>query len=115
MNPPETFKRNENYKGDDQAIAASQSQADAWFAEIAAQHRAGTSTLSAEDRLEIIVLGNLWDSAYDALDLESWLSVWADDKECVFTSNAFGERRGLDDLRDYYMCRVSHFSSLVSR
>ena len=53
-----------------------------------------------------------WNSAYDALDLESWLSVWADDKECVFTSNAFGERRGLDDLRDYYMTYKQTFSGL---
>lgn len=106
------FKRNENYKGDDHTIARTQAQADAWFADIAAEYRAGTSKLSAEDKIEIIELGNLWDGAYDALDLESWLSIWADEKECVFTSNAFGERRGLDDLRDYYTTYKETFSGL---
>ena len=107
-----TIKRNENYKGDDENIARAQAQADGWFADIAKEWREGKSTLTAEDRFDIIELGNLWDSAYDALDFESWMSIWADDRECVFASNAFGERRGIDDMRDYYMNYKKTFSGL---
>jgi len=106
------FTRNENYQGDDPAIARPQAQADAWFADIAREWRGGGSTLTADDRLEIIALGNLWDGAYDALDFESWMSVWASETECTFASNAFGERRGLDDMRDYYMNYKKTFSGL---
>ena len=112
MNETEPIQRNENYKGDDENIARAQAQADGWFADIAREWRDGKSTLTAEDRLAISELGNLWDCAYDALDFESWMSVWADEKECVFASNAFGAVHGIEAMRDYYMNYKRTFSGL---
>lgn len=94
------FARNENYQGDDPNIARDQATVDGWFKEIARLHREGGSKLSAEDRLDIIELTHLWDSAFDALDRETWLSLYAEDG--VFSSSGFGEVRGYDELALYY-------------
>ena len=105
------IRRNENYTGPDDQIARSQAEADAWFAELAREHRAGTSTLTAADRLDIIELTHVWDSAYDALDLETWLSVWADD-DGVFSSRGFGEFRGRAAMTGYFTTYKTVFNGL---
>ena len=92
--------RNENYTGADQTIADAQVAADQWFGKLARASLNPPYRLSAEDRLDIIELTNMWDSSYDALDRELWLSCLTDD--FVFASKGFGDFNGKKAMEAYF-------------
>ena len=101
---------NENYDGPDNDVAKAQFEGDGWLSEIARLRADPPHRLSLEDRAEIIELTALWDSAYDALDIDTWLSCLTDD--FVFASRGFGEFNGKAAMKDYFNTYKTVFNGL---
>ena len=104
------FSFNENYHGTDETVAKAQLEGDGWLSEIARMRADPPYRLSLEDRTEIVELTSLWDSAYDALDLEIWLSCLTED--FVFASRGFGEFNGKAAMVDYFNTYKTIFNGL---